>query len=48
MRAMADWRGEGPVEPGLNDISMGFHLGVDIGNCLLEVVKLDAKVLTPV
>lgn len=48
MRAMAEGRVDGPVEPGLSGISMGSRSGTEIDNGLLEVVELDAEVLASV
>jgi hypothetical protein len=48
MRAMAEGRGDGPVEPGLSGISKWFHSGIEIDDGLLKVVKLDAEVLASV
>ena len=46
MRAIAEGRGEGPVEPGLGDLSTWLQLGMKGGNSVLEVIQLNSKVLT--
>ena len=48
MRAMAEGRGEEPVEPGLEKISIEVCPRFDMDGGILEVVELDAEIFTSV